>query len=127
MRTFEKEMHLLKKEKNINSPDYTFHSGQAVFNGYGTIKGEWAIIFSVTTDAYIEVLKQITDKLLKQVSCIVLVSPTLGSNCLISNYINKLNSNAEIISFSTIMVIHDGWTTDRPILFLRQRSRKKFI
>lgn len=73
-----------------------------VFNGYETIQGEWdTIILSVTTDAYIEVIKQINDKLLKQVRCVVLISPTFGSNSLISNYMNKLNSNAEIISFST--------------------------
>ncbi|WP_282172272.1 opine metallophore biosynthesis dehydrogenase [Cytobacillus firmus] len=73
-----------------------------VFSGYEKINGEWdALILSVTTDAYIEVLKRINSKQLKQVKCIVLISPTFGSNSLISNFIGSLNPNAEIISFST--------------------------
>lgn len=73
-----------------------------VFKGYGSIEGEWdTIVFSITTDAYIEVLKQLSDKLLNQVRCIVLISPTFGSNSLIKNYMSALHSNAEIISFST--------------------------
>lgn len=73
-----------------------------VFKGYETIEGEWdTIVFSVTTDAYIDVLKQIDDKVLKQVKCIVLVSPTFGSNSLIIHYLNTIHSSAEVISFST--------------------------
>lgn len=98
-----------------------------VFNGYETIKGEWdTIIFSVTTDAYIEVIKQISDKLLKRVKCIVLISPTFGSNSLISNYMNKLNVNAEIISFSTY---HGDtrWLHDRPSNHVLTTAVKKKI
>jgi staphylopine/pseudopaline/yersinopine synthase len=85
-----------------------------VFNGYGTIRGDWdTIIFSVTTDAYIEVLKQINDKVLKQVRCIVLISPTFGSSSLIRNYMNYLNPDAEIISFSTYYG-DTRWMDDRP-------------
>ncbi|KAB2443919.1 opine metallophore biosynthesis dehydrogenase [Bacillus luti] len=73
-----------------------------VFKGYETIKGNWdTIIFSVTADAYIEVIKKINKDFLKQVRCIVLISPTFGSNSLISNYMNSINPEAEIISFST--------------------------
>lgn len=73
-----------------------------VFKGYGTIKGDWdTIIFSVTTDAYMDVVKQMNDALLKQVKCIVLISPTFGSNSLIRNYMNRINPDVEIISFST--------------------------
>ncbi|MDQ0059312.1 opine metallophore biosynthesis dehydrogenase [Paenibacillus harenae] len=73
-----------------------------VLMGYGEVKAEWdTLIMAVTTDAYIEVLKQIEDKVLKQVGCIVLVSPTFGSNSLISHYMNDYNPNAEVISFST--------------------------
>ncbi|MMZ54943.1 hypothetical protein D1872_167780 [compost metagenome] len=75
-----------------------------VYHGYGTITGEWdTVILSVTTDAYIEVLKQINDQLLKQVRCMVLISPTFGSNSLILHYMNSIQSSAEIISFSTYL------------------------
>ncbi|MFD0770037.1 opine metallophore biosynthesis dehydrogenase [Bacillus sp. CGMCC 1.60114] len=84
-----------------------------VFKGYGTIKGDWdTIIFSVTTDAYIEVLKQINGELLKQVKCIVLISPTFGSNSLIGNYMDSLNPDVEIISFSTYFG-DTRWMNDR--------------
>lgn len=85
-----------------------------VFRGYGTIAGEWdTVILSVTTDAYIEVLKQIDKQLLKQIKCIVLVSPTFGSNSLVSHYMNGLDSDAEIISFSTYLG-DTRWMHDRP-------------
>lgn len=84
-----------------------------VFHGYRTITGEWdTVILAVTADAYIEVLKQIDDQLLKQVGCMVLVSPTFGSNSLIRHYMNVIHSGVEIISFSTYLGdtrwMHDG-------------------
>ncbi|MFC9599682.1 opine metallophore biosynthesis dehydrogenase [Peribacillus butanolivorans] len=85
-----------------------------VFRDYGTIKGEWdTIILAVTTDAYIEVLKQINNEILKPVRCIVLISPTFGSNSLINNYMNQRNSDAEIISFSTYYG-DTRWMHDKP-------------
>ncbi|MGG0848657.1 opine metallophore biosynthesis dehydrogenase [Peribacillus simplex] len=85
-----------------------------VFRDYGTIKGEWdTIIFAVTTDTYIEVLKQINNEILKPVRCIVLISPTFGSNSLINNYMNQRNSDAEIISFSTYYG-DTRWMHDKP-------------
>ncbi len=73
-----------------------------VFSGYETITGEWdTIILSVTTDAYIEVLKQIDEEVIKKVKCIMLISPTFGSNNLIKNYMSNINVSTEIISFST--------------------------
>lgn len=73
-----------------------------VFKGYETITGEWdTLIFAVTTDAYIEVLKQIDPKLLRKVKSMLLISPTLGSNNLIRHYMNDYNPSTEIISFST--------------------------
>ncbi|ASB89518.1 opine metallophore biosynthesis dehydrogenase [Bacillus sonorensis] len=85
-----------------------------VFKGYETVAGEWdAIIFSVTADAYIDVLKQIDDKVLKHVKCIVLVSPTFGSNSLIAHYLNTIRSNAEVISFSTYYG-DTRWMCDEP-------------
>lgn len=73
-----------------------------VYEGYETIEGNWdTVILSVTTDAYIEVLKQIEANILNQVKCMILISPTFGSNNLINNYMTNFNTNLEIISFST--------------------------
>lgn len=75
-----------------------------VFHGYGTVSGEWdTVILSVTTDAYLDVLKQLGEQRLKQVECIVLISPTFGSNSLIRRYMNRIRADAEIISFSTYL------------------------
>lgn len=73
-----------------------------IFKGYETITGEWdTLIFAVTTDAYIEVLKLIDPKVLRKVKCMLLISPTLGSHSLIRHYMNDFNPSVEIISFST--------------------------
>jgi hypothetical protein len=75
-----------------------------VFCGYETVTGEWdTIILAVTTDAYLEVLHQLDTRILKQARCIILISPTFGSNRLVRHYGNKLQSEAEIISFSTYL------------------------
>lgn len=75
-----------------------------VFRSYEAVTGVWdAIILAVTTDAYIEVLKQIDERILKQVRCIVLVSPTLGSNSLVRHYIKDIQPSTEVISFSTYL------------------------
>ncbi|QHZ46898.1 MULTISPECIES: opine metallophore biosynthesis dehydrogenase [Bacillus] len=87
---------------------------QRVFKGYETIEGEWdTIIFSVTTDAYMSVLKQIDEHVLKQVKCIVLVSPTFGSNSLLTHYLDSIRSKAEVISFSTYYG-DTRWMRDEP-------------
>ncbi|MCV4230867.1 opine metallophore biosynthesis dehydrogenase [Virgibacillus sp. LDC1] len=73
-----------------------------VFRGFETIEGEWDTLFlAVTTDAYMEVMRQIHHNVLRKIKCFVLISPTFGSNSLISGYIRSLNPNAEVISFST--------------------------
>ncbi|WP_454191079.1 opine metallophore biosynthesis dehydrogenase [Paenibacillus sp. Marseille-Q7038] len=75
-----------------------------VFKGYDTIQGEWdTLIFSVTTDAYIETLKKTSKNFIKQAKCVVLISPTFGSNRLISHYLSGLNADVEVISFSTYL------------------------
>ncbi|MFI8715568.1 opine metallophore biosynthesis dehydrogenase [Brevibacillus brevis] len=85
-----------------------------VFHGYGSVTGEWdTFILSVTTDAYTEVLQQINDQVLQQIKCMVLVSPTLGSNSLLRHYLNRIGSNAEIISFSTYLG-DTRWFHDQP-------------
>ncbi|MFB8377357.1 opine metallophore biosynthesis dehydrogenase [Paenibacillus taichungensis] len=85
-----------------------------VFKGYETIEGEWdTLIFAVTTDAYIDVLKQMKNDFLKQVKCIILVSPTFGSNMLVSHYMRQVHANTEVVSFSTYLG-DTRWMTDQP-------------
>ncbi|WP_440112327.1 opine metallophore biosynthesis dehydrogenase [Paenibacillus sp. QZ-Y1] len=73
-----------------------------VFKGYGNVQGDWdTLILSVTTDAYIEALSQMKTSVLKNVQCIVLVSPTFGSNHLVDHYMRGLGCSTEVISFST--------------------------
>ncbi|AEI40457.1 hypothetical protein KNP414_01895 [Paenibacillus mucilaginosus KNP414] len=85
-----------------------------VFQGYGTITGEWdTLILAVTTDAYVAVLKQIHSELLKRVRCMLLLSPTFGSNRLVRHYMNGIQSSAEIISFSTYSCA-TRWAGPRP-------------
>lgn len=75
-----------------------------VYQGYGAITRQWdTLILSVTTDAYMEVMKQLSDQLLKQARCILLISPTFGSNSLVRHYMNGIQSNVDIISFSTYL------------------------
>ncbi|WP_416147600.1 opine metallophore biosynthesis dehydrogenase [Salipaludibacillus sp. HK11] len=98
-----------------------------VFNRYEMIEGEWdTIILSVTTDAYIEVIKQISNVVLKKVKCIVLISPTFGSNYLIQNYMNQSKSNAEIISYSTYYG-DTRWMYDKPSNHVLTTAVKKKI
>ncbi|MBO0997507.1 opine metallophore biosynthesis dehydrogenase [Bacillus sp. SD075] len=111
------------KHRNMEGECFIDH----VFNGYETINGEWdTIILSVTADAYIEVLKKMNDEVLKQVRCIVLISPTLGSNSLISNYMNNFSSKAEIISFSTYYG-DTRWMYDSPSNHVLTTAVKKKI
>ncbi|MGV2886405.1 opine metallophore biosynthesis dehydrogenase [Paenibacillus taichungensis] len=85
-----------------------------VFKGYETIEGEWdTLIFAVTTDAYVDVLKQMKNNFIKQVKYIILVSPTFGSNMLVSHYIKQLHADTEVISFSTYLG-DTRWMNDQP-------------
>lgn len=75
-----------------------------VFQGYESITGAWdTVILSVTTDAYLHVLRSLNKNLLLQVKCLILISPTLGSNSLVHNYIKEMGSEAEVISCSTYL------------------------
>lgn len=97
------------------------------FYGYDTIEGDWdTIIFSVPTDAYIEVIKKLSESLLSQVKCIVLISPTFGSNNLIGNFMSKLRLNTEIISFSTYYG-DTRWIDDSPSNHVLTTAVKKKI
>jgi hypothetical protein len=85
-----------------------------VFKGYESIEGEWdTLILAVTTDAYIDVLKQMNDNFIKQVKCIILVSPTFGSNLLVKHYVRQLHADTEVVSFSTYLG-DTRWMHDQP-------------
>lgn len=85
-----------------------------VFRGYGAIAGEWdTVVLAVTTDAYLGVLQQISDRILRHVRCIALISPTLGSGSLVRQYMSGIQPDAEVISFSTYLG-DTRWMRDRP-------------
>ncbi|RAS80333.1 opine metallophore biosynthesis dehydrogenase [Priestia endophytica] len=98
-----------------------------IFKGYETVRGRWdTIILAVTTDAYIEVMKQLNKEVLEHVRCIILTSPTFGSNNLINSYINDTNSNVEIISFSTYYG-DTRWMPDNPSNHVLTTAIKKTV
>ncbi|MEK3883366.1 opine metallophore biosynthesis dehydrogenase [Paenibacillus sp. PL2-23] len=73
-----------------------------VYEGYDTVDGIWdMLILAVTTDAYLEVLKQLSSSVIRGLQSVVLVSPTFGSSRLVSGYLESLQSKAEVISCST--------------------------
>ncbi|WP_138752101.1 opine metallophore biosynthesis dehydrogenase [Paenibacillus sinopodophylli] len=112
-----------EKHRQMEGDCYVDH----VFEGFDTITGEWdAIIVAVATDAYIEVLQQMDDRLLKQASCMVLVSPTFGSNSLVNHYMKKIDSGAEIISCSTYYG-DTRWIKDTPSNHVLTTAVKKKI
>lgn len=75
-----------------------------VFHGYATVTGVWdTVVLAVTTDAYIEALQQIDDQVMSKAKCVVLISPTLGSNNLVRHYLRDIQPNIEVISFSTYL------------------------
>jgi hypothetical protein len=85
-----------------------------VFRGYESVEGEWdTLILAVTTDAYIDVLKQMNNNFIKQVKCIILVSPTFGSNLLVKHYMRQLHADTEVVSFSTYLG-DTRWMHDQP-------------
>lgn len=100
-----------KKHRHMRGKCFIDH----VFQGYKTITGTWEmLILCVTADAYLEVLKQIDPKIIKQTRCVVLISPTFGSNSLVSHYLKELqHTDAEIISFSTYLG-DTRWSSGEP-------------
>ncbi|EGG34338.1 opine metallophore biosynthesis dehydrogenase, partial [Paenibacillus sp. HGF5] len=73
-----------------------------VYRGFEAIEGQWdTLILAVTTDAYMEVMRQIDQDVLRKINSLVLISPTFGSNSLIAGFIRQFNPAAEVISFST--------------------------
>ncbi|WP_281884780.1 opine metallophore biosynthesis dehydrogenase [Paenibacillus sp. YYML68] len=75
-----------------------------LFYTYNTVAGSWdTLVLAVTADAYIEVLSQLHDDVLRQLQCVLLLSPTLGSGSLVRQYMQDRRSDAEIISCSTYL------------------------
>ncbi|TDV44230.1 opine metallophore biosynthesis dehydrogenase [Actinophytocola oryzae] len=75
-----------------------------LFQGFETVAGEWRmLVLAVTADAYTHVLRQLDDRVLARVRCVVLVSPTFGSNSLVRNFLTSQGLNAEVISFSSYL------------------------
>ncbi|WP_019636405.1 opine metallophore biosynthesis dehydrogenase [Paenibacillus fonticola] len=75
-----------------------------LFHAYEAATGEWdTLVMAVTTDAYLEVLRQLDADLWKHVKCIVLISPTFGSNSLVRHYMEANHCDTEVISFSTYL------------------------
>ncbi|GAE28732.1 opine metallophore biosynthesis dehydrogenase [Alkalihalobacillus hemicellulosilyticus] len=98
-----------------------------VFCGYETIKGTWdTLILAVTTDAYMDVLQQISTEIVRNVKCIVLISPTFGSNFLVKSFFHRLQLNVEVISFSTY-IGDTRWMTDNPSNHVLTTAIKKKV
>lgn len=75
-----------------------------LFREYETVTGEWhTLVLAVTADAYTRVLRRIDRRVLSRIRCVVLVSPTFGSNSLVRNYLRGCDVDAEVISFSSYL------------------------
>ncbi|GAA1287322.1 opine metallophore biosynthesis dehydrogenase [Saccharothrix xinjiangensis] len=75
-----------------------------LFQGYEAVTGEWdALVMAVTADAYAQVLTRIDRDVLSRVRCVVLVSPTFGSNSLVRNCLKGRAGEAEVISLSSYL------------------------
>lgn len=74
------------------------------YQSYASVEGQWdTIILTVTADAYVQVLEKLPPQCLFHAACIVLISPTFGSNALITQYLQERDCKAEVISFSTYL------------------------
>jgi hypothetical protein len=75
-----------------------------IFRRYESVTGEWrTLVLTVTADAYVAVLDRLDRRVLQQLGCVVLVSPTFGSNSLVRNYLRRQGANAEVVSFSSYL------------------------
>jgi hypothetical protein len=75
-----------------------------VFRHYESVTGEWrTLVLTVTADAYVAVLDRLDRRVLQQLGCVILVSPTFGSNSLVRNYLRRHGADAEVVSFSSYL------------------------
>ena len=91
---------------HVQNKNHSSLSGECfidnIFIDYKNVSEEWdTIILAVTSDAYISVIKQLEASVIRNVRCIIMVSPTIGSNSLISAFLKQVDSSAEVVSFST--------------------------
>ncbi len=74
------------------------------FQGYRSVAGEWhTLVLAVTADAYTQVVGELDRRVLGHVRCVVLVSPTFGSNNLMRNFPLGRGVDAEVISLSSYL------------------------
>lgn len=75
-----------------------------LFQGYRSVDGEWlTLVLAVTADAYTQVLGELDRRVLEHIRCVVLVSPTFGSNSLVRNFLKSHGMDAEVISLSSYL------------------------
>jgi hypothetical protein len=87
------------------------------FMGYHNVTGEWdTIVLSVTNDAYISVIKQIDISIMKYVRNIILVTPAIGSNKLVCEYLKQTNYNVKVVSLSTYYASTRGYDSSVKVL-----------
>lgn len=76
----------------------------SVYDSYELVAGQWdVLILSVTADAYVHVLELLQRQVLHRLQCVVLISPTFGSNALVTEYLQENRCTAEVLSFSTYL------------------------
>lgn len=102
-----------KLSVDVQNKQHASMSGECivdfVYTGYETVEGDWdTIIVSVTNNAYTSVLGQLDMELMQKVQCIILVSPTIGSNTLVRNFVKPMGCIAEVISLSTYYAATKG-------------------
>ncbi|WP_212963070.1 opine metallophore biosynthesis dehydrogenase [Cohnella xylanilytica] len=108
----------LRVRADVQNPQHRELEGECrldhVFQEYEVVAGPWdTLILAVTADAYLEVLKRLSDDVLRGIRRVALLSPTFGSNSLIRQFMNDRSSEVEIISFSTYLG-DTRWAQDRP-------------
>lgn len=97
-----------KLQVDVQNEEHRALAGQCTvdqqFHEYETVVGEWQLlVLAVPADAYVPVLQQLDPAVLKHLTCVVVVSPTLGSNSLVRNYLRQHDASAEVISFSSYL------------------------
>ncbi|MDQ0920325.1 opine metallophore biosynthesis dehydrogenase [Paenibacillus sp. V4I5] len=121
-----------KVRVHVQNKEHHAMSGECIlddtFAEYQAVSGIWdTIILSVTNDAYISVIKQLDVALLKHVQCVVLVSPTIGSNRLFSNFLQRNGCSAEVISLSTYYAATKGTNGQNSAVEVLTKAVKKKI
>ena len=84
--------HLLEGNVSLNN----------FYSGFETVEDVWdTLIMCIPCDGYLSVLSKIPSAILKKLETIILLSPCLGSNFLVSRYFEEIGTFPEVISLST--------------------------